>query len=57
MNALRFSDIELSDMSVLIMDLMYAENAVKNRYAGRKAAWSLGIDVTETIPFCLTSRC
>lgn len=45
LNALRFSDIELSDMSVLIMDLMYAENALKTVMPDVKLLGSLGIDV------------
>ena len=40
LNALRFSDIELSDMSVLTYYGPYVRGErVKNRYAGRKAAW------------------
>ena len=45
LNSLRFSDIELSDMSVLIMDLMYAENALKDVMPDLKLLGTLGIDV------------
>ena len=45
LNILRFSDIELSDMSVLIMDLMYVENALKAVMPDVKLLGSLGIDV------------
>lgn len=45
LNVLRFSDVERSDMPVLIMDLMYAENALKKIMPDLKLLGSLGIDV------------
>lgn len=42
---LRFSGIELSDMPVLIMDLMYVENALKPAMPDVKFLGTLGIDV------------
>ena len=45
LNALRFSDIALSDMPVLIMDLMYAETALKTLMPDLKMLGTLGIDV------------
>lgn len=45
LNALRFSDIALSDMPVLIMDLMYAERALKTLMPDLKMLGTLGIDV------------
>lgn len=45
LNSLRFSDIEWSDMPVLIMDLMYVENALKDAMPDLKFLGTLGIDV------------
>ena len=45
LNSLRFSDMELSDVPVLIMDLMYVENALKAAMPGLKFLGTLGIDV------------
>lgn len=45
LNTLRFSDIERSDMPVLIMDLMYVENALKAAMPDLKFLGTLGIDV------------
>lgn len=42
---LRFSDIERSDMSVLIMDFAYVENALKVAVPDLKFLGTLGIDV------------
>ena len=45
LNILRFSDIERSNMSVLIMDLMYVENVLKVVMPDLKLLGTLGIDV------------
>ena len=45
LNTLRFSDMELSDVPVLIMDLMYVENALKAAMPDLKFLGTLGIDV------------
>ena len=45
LSILRFSDIERSDMPVLIMDLMYVENALKAEVPDLKFLGTLGIDV------------
>ena len=45
LNSLRFSDMERSDMPVLIMDLMYVENALKAAMPDLKFLGTLGIDV------------
>lgn len=44
LNSLRFSDIEQLDMSVLIMDLTYVENALKAAMPDLKFLGTLGID-------------
>ncbi len=46
LNVLRFSDVERPDLPVLIMDLMYAEKALKQVMPDLKLLGSLGIDVT-----------
>lgn len=45
LNTLRFSDVECSNMPVLIMDLMYVENALKAAMPDVKFLGTLGIDV------------
>ncbi len=45
LNELRFSGVERSDMPVLIMDLMYVENALKPAMPDVKFLGTLGIDV------------
>lgn len=45
LNTLRFSDIERSNMPVLIMDLMYVENALKAAMPNLRFLGTLGIDV------------
>ena len=45
LNALRFAAIERSNMPVLIMDLMYVENALKAATPDLKFLGTLGIDV------------
>ena len=45
LNVLRFSDIEQSNMSVSIMDLMYVENVLKSVMPDLKLIGTLGIDV------------
>ena len=45
LDSLRFSDVELSPMPVLIMDLMYVENALKAALPDVKFLGTLGIDV------------
>lgn len=45
LNALRFSDIECSNISVLIVDLMYVENALKAVMPDLNLLGTLGIDV------------
>ncbi len=45
LETLRFSDIERKDMPVLIMDLMYVENALKAALPELKLLGTLGIDV------------
>ena len=45
LNTLRFSDVECSNMPVLIMDLMYVENALKAAMPDLKFLGTLGIDV------------
>ena len=49
LNVLRFSDVERSDMPVLIMDLMYAENALKKIMPDLKLLGSLDYTVNEII--------
>ncbi len=45
LDTLRFSNIEKSNMPVLIMDLMYVENALKDAIPDLKFLGTLGIDV------------
>lgn len=45
LNTLKISDIEKSDLPVLIMDLMYVENVLKNIMPELKLLGTLGIDV------------
>ena len=45
LNTLRFSDIERLNVSVLIMDLMYVENALKVTIPDLRFLGTLGIDV------------
>ena len=45
LNTLCFSEIELSNMAVVIMDLMYVENALKAAMPDIKFLGTLGIDV------------
>ncbi len=45
LNVLHFSDVERSDLPVLIMDLMYVEKALKPAMPDLKLLDSLGIDV------------
>ena len=45
LNVLHFSDVERSDVPVLIMDLMYVEKALKPAMPDLKLLGSLGIDV------------
>ena len=45
LNTMRFSDVECSNMPVLIMDLMYVENALKAAMPDVKFLGTLGIDV------------
>lgn len=47
LNTLHFSDIERSNMPVLIMNLMYVENALKAAMPNLKFLGTLGIDVIE----------
>lgn len=45
LDVLRFADIERANMSVLVMDLMYVENALKTVVPGITLLGTLGIDV------------
>lgn len=45
LNVLHFSDVERSDLPVLIMDLMYVEKALKPAMPDLRLLGSLGIDV------------
>lgn len=45
LNTLRIADIERTNMSVLIMDLMYVEHALKSAMPDLKFLGTLGIDV------------
>ena len=47
LDTLRVSEIERSDMPVLIMDLMYVENALKAARPDLKFLGTLGIDVIQ----------
>ena len=45
LDSLRFADVERADMPVLIMDLMYVENALKPSMPDLKFLGTLGIDM------------
>jgi len=47
LDTLHFSEIGLSDIPVLIMDLMYVENALKDAMPDIKFLGTLGIDIIE----------
>ena len=56
LDTLRFADIERSEMPVLIMDLMYVENALKAAMPDIKFLGTLGIDVIKNYTVLLDYR-
>ena len=57
LDTLRFADEERSNMPVLIMDLMYVENALKPAMPDLKFLGTLGIDVIQSYTVLLDLYC